>query len=129
MKKALHTSAPLVPMSRRRFLQRVGALGAAGTLLASCGPDVEDDPELGAAEAAEDLSCLDVTGLTDMEVNMRETLAYVDDSPYEDKLCNNCQFWQPPAVEGTCGGCQLIRGPIHPLGYCNSWAPQQAPAG
>ena len=24
--------------------------------------------------------------------------------------------------KNECGGCTLVKGPIHPQGYCNSWA-------
>ena len=55
---------------------------------------------------------------------MRNSLQYVDNSPYPEKLCKNCEFWQPEGA-AECGGCQLIKGPIHPMGYCTSWVAMQ----
>lgn len=42
-------------------------------------------------------------------------------SPYPDKICANCQLYVPAESPDQCGGCQLIKGPIHPNGYCTSW--------
>ena len=123
--KSQPPASDAAPLSRRLFLQRLGVAAGAGVFLSACTPESgEADPEM----AEEGFSCLDTTGLTDMEIQMRQTLAYVDESPYPEKLCNNCQFWQPAATENECGGCQLLKGPIHPQGYCNSWAPMQEPA-
>lgn len=123
-----HTTPDAAPLSRRLFLQRLGVAAGAGVFLSACGPESAETGEAAPEMAEEGFSCLDTTGLTDMEVQMRQTLAYVDESPFPEKLCNNCQFWQPAATEGQCGGCQLLKGPIHPQGYCNSWAPMQEPA-
>ena len=66
--------------------------------------------------------CADVSGLTDTELKMRnETLSYVAESPDPAKLCDNCKFWIVPEGGSPCGGCELIKGPIHPKGYCTSW--------
>jgi hypothetical protein len=77
------------------------------------------EPEAPAAAADQ---CNDVTGLTEAEVQMRQTLAYVDASPHADKLCSNCQLYIPAEEGAPCGGCQIIKGPIAPGGYCTSWA-------
>ena len=55
---------------------------------------------------------------------MRNTLNYVSESPIPDQLCSNCQFYNEPETGEVCGGCQLFAGPVHPDGYCTSWAAQ-----
>ena len=112
--------------TRRAFLQRLSALGlaglGAGTVLAGCGGGAEEAPELDTDDAvADNFSCTDTTGLTEAEVSMRETLNYVDDSPYEDRICANCQLYVAPEGGANCGGCTIIKGPVHPQGYCTSW--------
>ena len=63
-----------------------------------------------------------MSGLTDTEVQMRETLAYVEESTVPEKNCENCQLFIVAEAGAACGGCQIIKGPIAPGGYCNSWA-------
>ena len=122
-------------LSRRNFIQRIGLLGAAGAVLAGCGGGDEADPEMGdGAVTDDDLSaatnaetCDDLTGLTEAEIQARrETFQYVDESPNPEQLCDNCQFWLPAENDGFCGGCTIVKGPIHPDGWCISWAPQTA---
>jgi hypothetical protein len=121
-------------MNRKDFLRIVFlglATGAGGSLLASCSKKEEteqtaessgDAPKPATKSAAAD-PCTDVSGLSEMDLTMRnETLKYVAVSPEPDKKCDNCKFWQPSEEAGAaCGGCQLIKGPIDPKGYCTSW--------
>ncbi len=114
-------------VTRRDFLLRVGALGLAGlggsALLSACGGGQQQSDassESGTSASAE-LTCTDVSGLTPEEIQMRESLQYTDRSPYPDKICANCQLYIPAESPNQCGGCQLIKGPIHPDGYCTSW--------
>jgi hypothetical protein len=66
------------------------------------------------------LHCTDTAGLQPAEVTMRNTQAYSDTSPHADQHCRQCRFFQPAAGGATaCGSCQVVRGPIHPDGYCN----------
>lgn len=107
-------------ISRRRFLERLGrwgTLGAAATF-AACGADAR----------TVSASCDDVSGLTEQERRTRESLQYVDASPIENKVCDNCEFWVATEPNTTCGSCQLVKGPIHPSGYCTSWVPQRVEA-
>jgi hypothetical protein len=57
---------------------------------------------------------------------MRVTLKYVAVTPEPEKRCDNCKFWTAPEGGNPCGGCQLIKGPIHPGGYCTSWFTKEA---
>lgn len=105
-------------ITRRQLLRRTFGAGAAiagsGFLLAAC----EEDEQ----EQAADLDCTDVSGLDDQQRQTRETLAYTDESPEAEQRCNNCRFFEPAGSEGACGGCQIMPGPVHPLGWCKSWA-------
>lgn len=97
-------------ISRRVFLARGVAFGAvAGAVLTvGCGGE-------------ETLTCTDVSGLTPAEQAARTGLGYVDASPHgAQKNCLNCNFYQAGAAN-ACGSCTLVKGPIHPSGYCNSW--------
>ncbi len=104
-------------ITRRDFIQRISFIGVAGvgagTLLSACG---------GGGGQGADFTCTDTSGLTEAEVQMRQTLQYVDQSPFPDKVCDNCALWQDPAAGQQCGGCTVVKGPIHPKGHCTSWA-------
>lgn len=66
--------------------------------------------------------CDDVSGLSEEDAQLRAALEYQDRSPFgEKKSCSDCAFFRG-AGEEECGACTLVKGPIHPLGYCNSWA-------
>lgn len=101
-------------MGRREVAKRallvLGAAAVAPSALAGCGGEGEGGG----------LSCTDTSGLTPAEITTRQSQAYTDSSPHSDKRCDNCRFWQAGQA-GQCGGCQVIRGPIHPQGYCNLW--------
>jgi hypothetical protein len=72
-------------------------------------------------KAPAELTCTDTEGLTPAERALRvETLAYVDRTPYPAKTCDACQLYRPAAPD-ACGGCSVLKGPVHPRGYCTSW--------
>lgn len=102
---------PKAPMSRRTCL-RLFVIGA-GASLAACG---SSEPEL---------VCTDTQGLTGQEAMLRTTLQYTDHSPHSDKTCTNCQLHQGSPDPATCGRCTVLKGPVHPQGYCTSWALKQ----
>jgi len=138
--------------SRKEFLSEAGKLSAAvvigGTWLSACGssseqsgsasqqesdtsPVVQEEVEEEKEPVPTELeanACDDLSGLTEQEIAMREQLQYVAQSEKEGQVCTNCRFWQPAEQEGTCGGCQLIKGPIHPNGWCASWVAMPAEA-
>lgn len=96
----------------KRALMVLGAAAVAPSVLAGCG-----------GEEQAGLSCTNTSSLSPAELTTRQSQHYVDASPHADKRCNNCRFYtagQPNA----CGECQVIRGPIHPEGYCDLWAAQ-----
>lgn len=141
--------------TRKEFLANASKLSAAavigGTWLSACGSSSEqsesysqqdDDATLAMQQKAEeeieaeshidDLAgtdgCNDLSGLTEREISMREQLKYVAQSEKAEQVCKNCRFWQPAQPGETCGGCQLIKGPIHPNGWCQSWVALEAGA-
>lgn len=96
----------------RRDLLRTGlklaVIGSALPVLSACGKKA--------------LTCDDPSQLSTADKQLRATLQYVDKSPQgEAKNCNNCEFFTS-AGDAACGTCTLVKGPIHPLGYCTSWA-------
>lgn len=111
--------------SRRAFLEKFSFAAAVGSLFASC--RFESADEAGAATmnagTVEEttISCTDVSGLTEQQIQTRKSLQYVDSSPHAAKRCNNCKLFKPPAAGEECGGCQVVPGPIHPKGYCTAW--------
>jgi hypothetical protein len=94
----------------KRMLMVLGAAAVAPAALAACG-----------GEEAGGLTCTDTTGLSPAEITTRQTQQYTDVSPHADKDCANCNFYTA-GQPNQCGTCQVIRGPIHPDGYCNLWA-------
>jgi hypothetical protein len=112
--------------SRRVFLRRALALGAAGAgggvLLSACGGGGDGgDGESGGGESGSGGVTCDTSGLTQEEKKQRQRFQYVAQTEKPNERCNNCQFWKPDQVEGECGGCQLFPGPVNPKGWCNSW--------
>ena len=118
-------------ISRSQFIQRLSMLGLGavglGGVLSGCGSDNETQSgaETQAKTAAPD-PCADLAGLTEADLNIRKTFEYVAETPIPEKLCDNCQFWTVPAAGSPCGGCQIIKGPIHYKGYCKQWVAKTA---
>lgn len=105
-------------VSRRDLLRKTllasAAFGAAG-VLAAC---KKDEPKA--------LTCTDTAGLTPQEIEARTTLGYVDKAPDATKKCSGCALYNPAPAAGSCGGCKALKGPIHPDGWCKSFAPKPA---
>jgi hypothetical protein len=55
------------------------------------------------------------------DANVRTTLGYVDKTPEPDKPCVKCQQYVAAASEDQCGTCKVMKGPIHPNGYCRAF--------
>jgi hypothetical protein len=104
--------------SRRSALKVLGAVpiltSAAGALLAACGKKTEPD------------SCLDVGALSEPEKMARSALQYSDRSTLADKRCLLCNLYQAPPDPSQCGTCQIVKGPIHPKGYCTAFVAKAA---
>ena len=55
------------------------------------------------------------SSLTPDDLNVRTVLGYVDSSPDPTKTCAKCQQY---AAADPCGSCKVVKGAIHPEGYC-----------
>ena|SRR5579883_1135501 len=94
---------------RKSVLLGVAAAGA-GALAAAC----KDTPK--------EIHCDDTTGIAPTDVETRKTLAYIDRTPDPNKMCQNCQQFVAPPSATQCGTCKVLKGNVHPNGYCKSWA-------
>lgn len=123
------------PLSRRRFLFRLGTVSLAGIAsltvlspLGGCGGE-EKASDSAASSGARDATasgtpdpCNDLSGLTEAQIETREMYEYVAESEVPEELCRDCEFWKAPDKGATCGGCTLMAGPIAPDGWCNTWS-------
>jgi hypothetical protein len=104
-------------MNRRNFFKEAGLLGAvaagAAFALSACGKS---------APAAAAFTCTDTTGLSEAEMGARMEAEYTDTSKVAGKDCAGCALYDKAAAADTCGGCKVVKGPIHPKGYCKLWA-------
>jgi len=98
-------------LTRREMLGhtvRLAVVGSTPVLLSAC-----KKPEL---------HCDDVSGISEADSKLRLALDYQDVSPHgEDKDCETCAFYRA-GKKNACGQCTLVKGPIHPRGYCDAWA-------
>jgi hypothetical protein len=114
--------------SRRHFIGRIAALGAAGlggsTLLAACGGDGADTAAPGDIPypVVDASTCQGYDTLDQQALAARQALNYVDVTPEEGQYCGNCRFQQAYEQDASCLGCQLFAGPVSPAGWCSSWA-------
>jgi hypothetical protein len=122
------TSNTPLSSSRRQFLGRLAALGAAGlggtTLLAACGGDGADTAATGDLPypVVEASTCQGYDALDQQALSARQALNYADVTPEEGQYCGNCRFKQDYEEDANCIGCQLFAGPVSPAGWCQSWA-------
>jgi hypothetical protein len=105
-------------LSRRHALKVLGGVPllatAVSTGLVACGKKTEPD------------SCSDVGALSEPEKMARSALQYSDKSPQADKRCELCNLYQPTTDPSQCGTCQIVKGPIHPKGYCTGFVAKPA---
>jgi len=114
-------------LNRRTFFQRFLTIGATGSLALGCNHQrtsetVEEINPKPAVSEGQEFSCLDTSSLTETEASLRQTFKYTDQSPEEGKNCETCALYVPSDDPTSCGGCNTIKGPIHPLGHCTIWA-------
>lgn len=109
-------------INRKDFFKHAAVLSVSAfslpAFLESCGGN-NKNPE------AND-PCTDTSRLTATELKTRETFQYVGSSTYPDKDCALCSYFIAPEGKVHCGTCQVVKGPINPKGYCNSFVKKQA---
>lgn len=125
-------------INRKDFFKKMGVLGlgaiSASTLVTACAGGEQKAPEAAAPAPAPEPApkmassdpCSDLTGLTDAEKSGRDALGYIAKSEKEGQVCTNCNFWVAAEGDSPCGGCQLMKGPINPDGWCKSWFEKKA---
>lgn len=98
---------PLVSVTRRRLLLVAPAAALAFAAACKKGPPA---------------SCGDTSSLTPDELATRSSLGYVDRSPDVTQECSKCRQYLPASSKDACGGCKIMKGPIHPRGTCRAFA-------
>lgn len=76
---------------------------------------------LSACKKEEPASCASSPNLLPQEIQQRRALGYADRSPDPQKSCATCQHYLPSSDPTQCGGCALLKGPIHPKGTCTAY--------
>jgi hypothetical protein len=67
--------------------------------------------------------CAKPEKMTEAEVNLRAVQHYTETSPDPQKVCAGCAFFKAD-VQGSCGSCDLFKGPANRGGKCDSWSPK-----
>ncbi|HEY5146806.1 MAG TPA: high-potential iron-sulfur protein [Polyangiaceae bacterium] len=104
---------PLSQLTRRAVL--VG--GAAGGLSVGLATVASS---MGCDKTPKAFSCSDTTTLSSTDARVRTSLAYVDSSVEVGKSCSSCQQFVPGPPD-ACGSCKVLKGSVHPAGYCRSY--------
>jgi hypothetical protein len=97
-------------MSRRDLL-RGGVVGL--VVLAGC-----------SKKGSDAFTCADTSGMEPEALEARTVIGYVDKAPDATKTCGACQQFVPSPSDGSCGSCRVVKGPIHPNGYCKAFTPK-----
>ncbi len=64
--------------------------------------------------------CTNASSLSPSDEEARRAVAYVEPAADLSRSCDACQQWT--SGDGECGGCKLLRGPIHPKATCKLFA-------
>ncbi len=68
--------------------------------------------------------CVDESGLSPDEREVRRALGYVDRATTPARACAGCSQYVAAPAAGACGGCKLMKGPASPAGECRAFAPR-----
>lgn len=114
-------------ITRKEFLVTAGVVGTTfifgSSIITSC-KKKEETQDVQEQAQTDTPKCDDLSGLKPEEIEQRNNLQYTDNSPDPSKLCSNCALYIPPENNAPCGGCNLIKGPVSPNGWCTSWVPK-----
>lgn len=124
-------------LNRKDFFKKMGVLGlgafSVSSIVTACAGGEQKAPETAEAapepmapKMADADPCSDISGLTEAEKNGRSALGYIAKTETEGQNCTNCNFWVAQEGDSPCGGCQLMKGPIAPEGWCKSWFEKKA---
>jgi len=113
--------------SRRKFINTclgTGSLLLGSTLFFNCLGKNESSgtKNENKKQSTSDDPCADLNGVTDGEIEKRQSLGYVMESAVTDNFCGNCGLFIPPKPNNGCGGCILFKGPVAYEGHCVQWA-------
>lgn len=115
--------------NRREFIHHAGIFSLAGLgfmILPGCTPDEREEIAAkphNAIQAAREAAdpCNNLSELSMDDRASRMTFKYEPMANDPTKLCVTCNFWIPDPKGGFCGGCTLVKGPVHPKASCMSW--------
>ena len=116
-------------LARRKFLNKCLSAGSAilGSAFAfsSCNSNTSSKDEESDLKknSQSPQSCDDLTGVSNEELEKRQSLGYISKTRIPDSYCAKCSLYIPGATE-NCGGCFLFKGPVHAEGYCVQYAPK-----
>ncbi|QHT66235.1 hypothetical protein GXP67_05955 [Rhodocytophaga rosea] len=83
--------------SRRTFLQKYIYVStmflSGGLMLSRCNQRKTSQQEEKPTVAAD--ACTDFSGVSEKDMQARQKLGYVKDSPMSDMQCSNCNLWLP----------------------------------
>lgn len=68
-------------------------------------------------------TCTDTRHLSPGDLHWRRDKGYVEPTPEPGKTCVRCAFYEAPPSAGSCGTCKVLKGPVHPEGYCFDYVP------
>jgi hypothetical protein len=71
---------------------------------------------------AKSFRCDDLTGLAPGDIEARKNLDYKELAEKPELACRNCAQYVPPSGS-NCASCRVMRGPVHPEGWCKVFAP------
>jgi hypothetical protein len=113
-------------ISRRSLLKRIAGVTALGfflpSLIAACGNEsTTTTSSADGVQIAPEEPCAENEAIPPVAIAARTAVAYVDVAPHAERRCDNCRFFKPPAAGASCGGCEIVGGPIAPAGYCTAW--------
>lgn len=109
--------------ARRNFIIKSIALVAGVYTLDGCGRGKTADQEPTDNHPVI-TACDDLSNVSKQDIETRQKLGYVKESPIADNQCQNCNLYLPPKNGQACGGCMLFKGPVFPSSYCTYWAPK-----
>ncbi|MFN3603880.1 MAG: high-potential iron-sulfur protein [Leptonema sp. (in: bacteria)] len=109
-------------VSRKDFLIKTSMIGISfvlGSNLVQCKKEEQKEQAQKTGP-----HCDDTNGLSKEDIEQRKNLQYTDHTPKADQKCENCALYVVAEGNSPCGKCNLIKGPVSPLGWCTSWVPK-----